>query len=67
MVIWSLYLQLPEQSMPITTNVVISNPAHGEVYGDTTLCVKVCQRLATGCGFLGVFRLPPPIKLTAMI
>jgi len=25
----------------ITTNVVSSNPAHGEVYFDTTLCDKV--------------------------
>ena len=25
-------LQLPMQSMPITTNVVSSNPAHGKVY-----------------------------------
>jgi hypothetical protein len=25
-------LQLPMQSMPITTNVVSSNPTHGKVY-----------------------------------
>jgi len=25
-------LQLPQQSVPITTKVVISNPVHGEVY-----------------------------------
>jgi len=25
-------LQLPVQSVPITTNVVSSNPVHGEVY-----------------------------------
>jgi len=36
--IWSvevvivLNLQLPMQSVPITTNVMGSNPAHGEVY-----------------------------------
>ena len=34
---------------------------------DTTLCDKVCQWLATGCGFLRVLRFPPPIKLTATI
>jgi hypothetical protein len=34
---------------------------------DTTLCNKVCQRLEAGCGFLRVFRFPPPIKLTATI
>jgi len=27
-----LDLQLPMQSVPITTKVVSSNPAHGEVY-----------------------------------
>jgi hypothetical protein len=32
-------LQLPVQSVPITTNVVSSNPVHGEVYS-TTLCDK---------------------------
>ena len=33
---------LPVQSVPITTNVVGSNPVHGEVL-NTTLCDKVCQ------------------------
>ena len=32
MIWWLLDLQLPVQSVPITTNVVSSNPAHGEVY-----------------------------------
>jgi hypothetical protein len=31
---------------------------------DTTLCDKVCQWLAAGCGFLQAHRFPPPIKLT---
>ena len=31
-VVWSLDLQLPVQSMSITTNVVSSYPVHGEVY-----------------------------------
>jgi hypothetical protein len=31
-IIWWLDLQLPMQSIPIFTNVVSSNPAHGEVY-----------------------------------
>ena len=50
--VWYLDLQLPMQSVPITTNV-ISNPDHGEVYWiqhyviglgrvlDTTLCDRV--------------------------
>ena len=32
MIIWSLDLQLPVQSMPITTKVVSSDPIHDEVH-----------------------------------
>ena len=32
MIVWLLDLQLHMQSMPITTNIVSSNPTHGEVY-----------------------------------
>jgi hypothetical protein len=35
-------LQLPVQSVPITTKAVSSNHFHGDVYS-TTLCDKVCQ------------------------
>jgi len=31
-IIWWLDLQLPVQSVPITTKVVSSNPVYGEVY-----------------------------------
>ena len=31
-IIWQLELQLPVQSVPITTKVVSSNTAHGDVY-----------------------------------
>jgi hypothetical protein len=31
-IVWYLDLQLPLQSVPITTKVVSSNHAHGEVY-----------------------------------
>jgi len=44
-------LQLPVQSVLITTKVVSFNPVHGEMYLDTTLCDKVCQWLATGRWF----------------
>jgi hypothetical protein len=37
-IVWKLDLQLHVQSVPITTNIVSSNPAHGEVYN-----IKVCQ------------------------
>ena len=44
-------LQLPMQSVH---KVVISNPAHGEVFS-IQHCDKVCQRLATGWWFsLGI-------------
>jgi hypothetical protein len=31
-IVWLLDLLLPMQSVPINTNVVSSNPVHGEVY-----------------------------------
>ena len=31
-IVWQLDLQLPVQSVPITTKVVSSNPTHGEVF-----------------------------------
>ena len=46
MIVCQLDLQLPLQSVPITTKVVTSNSTHGEVLYDTTLCDKVCQWLS---------------------
>ena len=58
-VMQQLDLQLPVQSMLITTNIVSLNPAHGEVYSiQHFLCDKVFG------GFLRILRFPPPIKLT---
>ena len=37
--VFSRAVMVVMQLVPITTNVVSSNPAHG----DTTLCEKVCQ------------------------
>jgi len=39
-IILYLDLQLPMQSVPITTNVVSSNPVHGEVYSIQHYVVK---------------------------
>jgi hypothetical protein len=50
-------------SVPITTKVVISNPAHGEVYSIQHY-VKFISDLGQVSGFLW---LPPPIKLIATI
>ena len=44
-------LQLPVQSVPITTNVVSSNSDHRRGAPDPILCDKVCQRLAAGLWF----------------
>ena len=66
-ILWLLDLQLSMQSMPITTNVVSSNPADGEVYSIQHYVIKFVSDLRQVGGFLCVFRFPSPIKLTAMI
>ena len=43
--LWWLDLQLPMQSVPITTNVVSSNPAHGEVYSIQQYKIKFVSDL----------------------
>ena len=54
------------QSVPITTNVLSSNPVQARfTQYNMSLCDKVCKLLATQVG--GFLRFPPPIKLTAMI
>jgi hypothetical protein len=46
------------QSVPITTKVVSSNPAHGEVYPIQHYVIKfVCEVRQVG-GFLWLFRCP---------
>jgi hypothetical protein len=51
------------QSVPITTKVVSSNPAHGEVYWMQHYVIKFFSDLRQVGGFLRVLRFPPPIKL----
>jgi hypothetical protein len=60
-------LQLPMQSVPITTKVVSSNPVHGEVHLIQHYVIKVVSDLRHVSGFLWVLRFPPQIKLTATI
>jgi hypothetical protein len=62
-----LDLQLPVQSVPITTNVVSLNPAHGEVYSIQHYVIKFVSDLWQVGGFLRVLWFSPPIKLTATI
>jgi hypothetical protein len=60
-------LQLPVQSVHITTKVVSSNHIHGEVYSIHHYVIKFVSDLLSVSGFLQVFWFPPPIKLTTMI
>jgi len=64
-----LDLQLPIESVPITTDVVSSNPSHGEVYSTQLYyyVIKFVSDLWQVGGFLRVHRFPQTIKLTAMI
>ena len=67
MIIWYLDLQLPMQSVPITTKVVSSNTVHDEVYLIQHYVIKFVSDLRQVGGFLRVVRLPPPMRLTATI
>jgi hypothetical protein len=51
-IVWQLDLQLPIQSVAITTNVVSSNPAHGEVYSIQHYVIKVAGDLRQVGGLL---------------
>ena len=61
-------LQIPVQSVPITTTVVSSNPVHSEVYLIQHYVIKSVSDLRQVGGFLRILRSPPPIlKLNATI
>ena len=72
-------LQLPVQSVPITTNVVSSSPAHGKVYSIQHYVIKfvsdlwqvgVIKFVSDLCqvgGFFRLLRFPLPLKLTTTI
>jgi len=44
-IVWYMDLQLPMQSVPITINVVNSNPAHDEVYSIQYYVIKFVSDL----------------------
>ena len=58
----NLDLPLPMQSVPITTSVVSSNPAHGEVYSIQHYVIKFVSDLQQVNCFLHVLCFPSPIK-----
>ena len=61
---WYLEIQLPMQSVPITTKYMSSNPVHGEIYSIQYYVIKFVSDLRHVSGFLLVLRFPP---LTASI
>ena len=64
LIVWELDLQLPMQTMSMTTNVVSLNPDHGDVY---SIIHHYVTEFVSDCGFLQVLRFPPPIKLIATV
>jgi len=66
-IVWQFDLQLPMQSVPITTKVVGSNPTYGEVVLDIDNVIKVASDLRLVSCFLWVFWFTPSIKLTTTI
>jgi hypothetical protein len=64
MIVWLLDLQLPIQSVLITTNVVSLNSAHGEVSSKQQYVIKFVSDLQKISDLLWC---PPPIKLTTTI
>ena len=61
-IVW-LDLQLPMQSVPITTKVVSSNLIHGEVYLIQHYVIKFVSDLRQVSGFHRVLRFPPSKNL----
>jgi hypothetical protein len=57
----------PVQSVPITTKVVSSNPAHAEVYSIQLYAMKFVTDVRQVGGFLRVLWCPPPIKRIVLI
>jgi hypothetical protein len=65
-IVW-LNLQQHVQSVPITTKVLSSNPAHGGVYLIQQYVIRFVSYMRQVGGFHRVLRIPPPIKLIATI
>ena len=61
-IVWWLDLQLPRQSVPVTTEVESLNSTHGEVYSIQFYVIKFVSNLRQVVCFLPF---PPPVKLTA--
>jgi len=64
MIVWYLDFQPPVQLVSITTNVMSSNPVHGELYSIQHYVKKFVSDLRQVSGFLRGRRFLPPINLT---
>ena len=53
--------------MPTTTNIMSSNPAHGEVYSIQHYVIKLVSDFRQVGGFLRVHRFPPPKNLPLLL
>jgi hypothetical protein len=62
-----LDLQLPTQSVPVTTKFESLNPTHGQMYSIQHYVIKFASDFRQVSDFLWVLQFPPPIKLTATI
>ena len=62
-----LQLHVPMQSVPITTDVLSLNPAHGKVYSIQHYVIKFVSDLQHVGGFLWVVWFIPPIKPTEIL
>jgi hypothetical protein len=61
------YRHPPQETVPITSQVVSLNPAHCEMYSMQHYVIKFASDLLQVSDILWVCRIPLPIKLTAMI
>jgi hypothetical protein len=61
-IVW--WLELPIQSVPITTNVLHLNPDHGEVYSIQLYVINCVSDLLYVGGFLRVLLFPSRIQET---
>jgi hypothetical protein len=66
-IVWESDLQLPLQSVHITTKVASSNSAHDEVYSIRYYMIKFVSDLRHVDGIPRILWFPPPIKLSTTI
>ena len=66
-IVWQMDLQLPVQSVRITTKVVSSSPAHGEVYSIQHYVIKFVSDLRKVFGFLQKYDILLKMALNTII